>query len=127
MKKEVSYIGMKQSEHAIQVSYFDWVHFMENTSQDYKNIIAIPNAGKRSYGAANYMKKEGLTAGFPDVFGFVPRGRWHGFAMEFKSEGGTLSKLQAEWLNRLGNLGYAAVVVRSLDEAMKFTKMYMEQ
>jgi hypothetical protein len=83
-------------------------------------IVAIPNAAKRSQWAAQRAKREGMSAGFPDVLCF-----WKGpgiAAIEFKSDKGKLSANQAEWLDRLSEIGIPCTVSRDADHAVEFLR-----
>jgi hypothetical protein len=84
------------------------------------SVIAIPNAAKRTQWAAQRAKREGLATGFPDVLCF-----WKGpgiAAIEFKAAKGRLSDSQAEWLDRLVELGIPATVSRDADHAIEFLR-----
>jgi hypothetical protein len=84
------------------------------------SCVAIPNAAKRTRWAAHQAKKEGMSAGFPDVMLLAPGGKI-GF-LEFKSAKGRLSDNQIEWLDRLDERGFAVRVVRSVEEAVQFLR-----
>lgn len=80
------------------------------------SCVAVPNAAKRTQWAAHQAKKEGLSAGFPDVMCI-----WAGGGIcfiEFKAEKGRLSDNQREWLDRLTQRGFVAGVARSIDDAV---------
>lgn len=84
------------------------------------SIVAIPNAGKRGPLAARNAKREGMASGFPDVICL-----WKGpgiAAIEFKTEKGPVSDNQAEWLDRLTELGIPATVSRDPDHALQFLR-----
>lgn len=84
------------------------------------SIVAIPNAAKRTQWAAQRAKREGLATGFPDVLCF-----WKGpgiAAIEFKAEKGRLSDNQAEWLDRMTEMGIPATVSRDADHAVEFLR-----
>lgn len=84
------------------------------------SIISVPNAAKRTQWAAMQAKREGLATGFPDVLCF-----WKGpgiAAIEFKAAKGKLSDNQAEWLDRLTELGIPATVSRDPDHALAFLR-----
>lgn len=84
------------------------------------SVVAIPNGGKRTVGAAVRAKREGMSAGFPDVLCF-----WKGpgiAAIEFKAAKGRLSDNQAEWLDRLTEMGIPATVSRDPDHALEFLR-----
>jgi hypothetical protein len=83
-------------------------------------VIGIPNASKRTQWAAQQAKREGLATGFPDLLCF-----WKGpgvAAVEFKSEKGKLSDNQAEWIERLIDMGVPCIVSRDADEAVEFLR-----
>lgn len=83
-------------------------------------IVAVPNAAKRSQWAAQRAKREGLATGFPDILCF-----WKGpgvAAIEFKTASGRVSDAQAEWLDRLAEIGIPATVSRDADHALEFLR-----
>ncbi len=83
-------------------------------------VVAVPNAGTRGAAAARQAKREGLSAGFPDVICF-----WAGrgiAAIEFKSANGPISENQQEWLDRLTSMGFPATVARDPDQALAFLR-----
>jgi VRR-NUC domain len=114
------------SEHNIQSAFIEWCRLKANSDQRLQNVIAIPNAGLRSWKYGKRLKAEGLSAGFPDIFVFIPSRGYMGLALEFKSKKGKLRPNQKEWLDRLKSAGYAALVVRSLDEAIQALELYMK-
>lgn len=84
------------------------------------SLVAVPNAGKRTQWAAMQAKREGMSAGFPDMLCF-----WKGpgiAAIEFKAAKGKLSDNQAEWLDRLNAIGIPATVSRDADHALDFLR-----
>lgn len=116
----------RSSEHAEQVAYFNWVAIKANSDIRYKNIYAIPNAGKRSIGAAMYYKAEGLKAGVLDINVDWPCGNYHGLRIEMKARGKTISKAQAEWIARYTRAGYATALAFSFEEAKIYTERYFD-
>lgn len=83
-------------------------------------IVAIPNAARRTQWEVNRAKKEGLRTGFPDVMCL-----WAGSGVcfiEFKSAKGRLSDHQIEWGQRLVECGHQYAVCRSADEAMVYLR-----
>lgn len=77
--------------------------------------VAIPNGARRTQWQALQAKKEGLSAGFPDVMCL-----WDGGVcwIEFKQPGCYPNPNQREWLNRLERFGFVAGVARSVEEAL---------
>jgi hypothetical protein len=83
-------------------------------------LVAVPNAAKRTQWAAQRAKREGMATGFPDMLCF-----WKGpgvAAIEFKTSKGKLSDSQAEWLDRLSEIGIPATVSRDADHAVEFLR-----
>lgn len=110
---------MKKTETAEQIAVVQYCEAMK------WYIVHIPNEGKRSPQTANLLKEMGLRPGFPDLFLFEPRGKWHGLAIEMKSEDGRLGKNQEEQLIALNKRGYAVKVAYSSAEAIKSIERYM--
>lgn len=83
-------------------------------------IVAVPNAAKRGQKALNQARREGAAWGFPDVLCL-----WSGpgvAAIEFKSATGKLSDNQAEWIDRLNEMGVPTTVARDADAAIEFLR-----
>jgi hypothetical protein len=57
------------------------------------------------------------TPGMADILGILKGGRF--MAIEVKSEGGVVSKVQREWLNRVRGCGALAMVARSVEDVQK--------
>lgn len=67
----------------------------------------------------------GLVAGVADSLLWLPRGRFHGAAIEFKTEIGRQSPHQAWWQGRVEDAGYFYAVIRSLDEFKETMEWYL--
>lgn len=106
------------SEGAEQAAVVEWCELVGVP------VIHVPNEGKRSEAAGAILKRLGLSPGFPDLFIFLARGKYHGFAIEMKYGKGKLSPDQREWLRRLRSEGYATAVCYSADEAIELIKRY---
>lgn len=109
------------SEHAGQRALFDWSAHIPQL----KTLHAIPNAAKRGYALANYLKQEGLRKGYPDVSLDYPVAPYHGARIEMKSARGKLSPEQDWWLTELKKNGYACCVAYSFEEARDFLIAYL--
>jgi len=118
-------VRRKNTEHAIQAGYMEWVTIMARTDWRYLNIWANPNAGKRGPRAAWLLKREGMKRGVPDITVAIQTPHAAGLYLEFKSEKGKPTKEQIEFLQRLNKAGYIAIIVRTLTEAMEITKDHM--
>ena len=59
---------------------------------------------------AGKIKKAGYRAGFPDMFIYEPRGKYHGMAIELKM-GSRTTLEQKGWRSALCERGYYAVIM----------------
>lgn len=86
-------------------------------------FIHVPNEGKRSRLAGAKLKAQGLKTGFPDLLIFdIPPKRpgYRGVAIEMKRiEGSKTPKEQQEWLAKLREHGWFAMVCKGADKAIK--------
>ncbi len=75
-------------------------------------VLFCASAGgmRTSMHTAIRMKRAGYKKGFPDVFIYEPRGRFHGMASELKL-GTYPSEEQKTWQAELTKRGYHAVIV----------------
>ena len=88
--------------------------------------------GKEAIIRGGMMKRAGAQAGFPDIFIYqvVIRGdehKWYsGLAIEMKREkGGQVSPEQQQWIDKLNEHGYKAIVAHGYDEAVKAINEYL--
>ena len=88
-------------------------------------IYHIANEGKRTYYTGNLLRKAGMRKGVPDLCIPLPRGKYHGFYIEMKSEAGKVTKEQTRWLKLLKNNGYATAICYGADEAINKISAYM--
>jgi hypothetical protein len=84
------------------------------------SIVAVLNAGRRGQKAMNQARREGAAWGFPDVACLAPGGR--AAFIEFKRSDGKLSDSQAEWIERLREMGFPATVARDPDDALAWLR-----
>lgn len=87
-------------------------------------IVAIPNGGKRNAREAYFLKLEGVSAGFPDLF--VPElcSCYGGLFIELKVGKNKPTKAQQDWIDYLNYAGYLAVVCYGHLEAIKEIDKY---
>jgi hypothetical protein len=89
-------------------------------------VLIYINNNSPSPAAAIRNKKMGLTAGFPDLFLFYQSDQYSGLAIELKRPGGAKPKKhQLALHDRLTELGYLVVVVRSLDTFRRVVTDYL--
>ena len=122
MKKvyeEDDYKSQGSSETTEQIalaSYLEWQGLL---------FIHVPNESKRSRWYGTMLKRMGMKAGFPDIFIFEPRGKYHGMAIEMKYGKGKQTMSQKDWELALTARGYAYFVCYSFDDAVAVLKKYM--
>jgi len=109
-------------ESEIQVMLFKWLSLYPNVR---RLCFHIPNGGNRDIQEAVYLKAMGVTAGVPDVFIAIPSHDFHGLFLELKSDNGTLSEPQKNFLYAASQQGYACRVTYGLDSAMNAVKDYL--
>ena len=93
------------AEHEEQVALIQWFDLQIKSER----IFAIPNASKRSWALANYMKAEGLRTGVPDLFMPTPNKQFHGLFIEMKYGKNKMSEAQSEWVDYLNSRGFMAL------------------
>jgi hypothetical protein len=98
----------------------------------YKMLTKIEQGGSRGAAESAKLKKLGLKAGFPDYFLFLPRGKYHGLAIEMKRPADATpnkpvtSDAQYEWQYNLRDNNYAAYICYSAEEAIDTVKKYLK-
>lgn len=115
----------RRSENWHQVKFF--AHCAEQAARGddrYRCIFSIPMGGARDKVTGARMKAEGARAGVPDIFVAVPAQGKHGLFIEMKVDGGTLSKLQEVWRERLLEQGYGYAVCYTVDDAIGLLEGY---
>ena len=116
------------SESLEQQALFLWWRILGHRSFHLETcqLFAIPNGGKRSLRTAARLKKEGVTAGIPDVFLAAPSGGKHGLFIELKRKGrGKLSTFQKASMAALEAAGYACVVACGWEAAKQAILDYL--
>jgi hypothetical protein len=115
------------SEHDSQVAVIQWAYIHEVRYPELAMLFAVPNAGKRSIGAARYYLAEGLKSGVPDLILPVPaiehrveiEQEWTGLVIEMKDGKNKTTENQDWWLQHLAHYGWKAAVHYSANAAIK--------
>ena len=113
----------KQSEHHEQVEFFKMCR--NSPHIELRFAFAIPNGIKTTVGQAKKLKREGLTAGVPDVCLPVARGGYHSLWLEFKTHKGRVSDKQAVFHAFLRREGHKVLIPRSYGEAKTMVEDYL--
>lgn len=115
------------TEHDEQVRLFEWAAANEEEIPALRNLVAFPNGGYRPMATAAKLKQEGVKAGLPDLALFCKRGGYWALFIELKradhSNGCTLE--QCDWIDRLRNYGYQALVCFGAQEAIDAIQHYL--
>jgi hypothetical protein len=89
-------------------------------------LFAIPNGGKRDAREAERMKRQGVTAGVPDLFLAIPNNFCYGMFIELKCGKNMLTAKQKEMIVRLSSMGYLCNTVRTLDHFIAVVGDYLK-
>ena len=117
---------MNTPEHNEQCILFQWAALMEGQIPALKNMLAIPNGGKRNVVVAMKLKAEGVKSGVPDILMAYPSCGFHGMFIEMKAGKNKTSPAQNEWIARLEKAGYLCVICYSFEEAKREILAYLE-
>lgn len=113
------------SEHSEQCVVIQWAKVHESQYPELEILFAVPNAGKRSIGAARYYLDEGMRSGVPDVWLPVPKNNWCGLVIEMKFGKNKTTPNQDWWLDHLAQYGWKTAVCYSAAEAIKVISDYL--
>jgi hypothetical protein len=125
--------SLEPSEMQIQIGVVSWAKLHENQYPALKNLMHVPNQGKRSWRFGKELKEMGLSPGAPDLLLLWPgtynyQGeivKYGGLAIECKSAKGKLTEQQEDWRSRLSMARYEYLVVRSVDDGIFALKQYL--
>lgn len=98
------------TEAGAQEALFQWCEYQQGKYPELALLHHVPNGGKRDTKTAIALKRQGVKAGVPDLHLPVARGAYHGLYIELKVGDNKATVLQKQWLRRLNNEGYLAVV-----------------
>jgi hypothetical protein len=107
------------TEHEEQCLFVQWFTLQFPSVR----FFSVPNGGKRHKLTAVKLKREGASAGVPDLF--FPA--WKLF-IEFKrSKGGKLSEAQKGWIEYLESVGYSCITVHGFDDCKQQIATFLDQ
>jgi hypothetical protein len=112
-----------------QAALFEWATYVKVTEggvlRDY--MYAIPNGSKRPSVQAAILKRQGLTAGYPDLCLAIPRKSYHGMYLELKRAAYyRITKEQHVVIDRLNRVGYCARVSNTIDKSIEMIEEYLD-
>ena len=108
-----------------QSMLFQWCELQKGKYPMLSLLFAIPNGGSRPRLEAINLKKQGLKSGVPDIFLPYANKKYHGLFIELKYGKNKASEKQKEWINKLNEQGYKAVVCNGFDEARNTIEEYL--
>lgn len=111
------------TEDAIQEAVIDYlwrVLKLEDAS------FHIANEGKRTHSYGHKLKQIGMKRGVFDIFITLPLRGYHGFWLELKSKGGTVSIDQLRFKKNQESYGYYCAISYSIEEALREIDWYVD-
>lgn len=114
---------MKHEESQIQSACVKWFRYQFPVYA--RLLFAVPNGGARNRVTAAILKGEGVVAGVADLLLLVPRGGYHGLAIEMKTKTGHQSDSQKAWQRAVESQGYRYSLCRSLVEFRRLVDEYL--
>ena len=115
---------MAQNELKIQIAVVNWI------KSNFPEILYCASAGgmRTSLSVAKKMKASGYVKGFPDLGIFHPTMKHNGMFIELKADKKCYaSKEQKEWVEKLNERGYYAVVCKGFDESIEQITEYLNE
>lgn len=93
----------------------------------YPNVLYCSSLGgiRCSIVQARLAKRCGYVKGMPDLFIYEPKESYHGMAIELKTDKGRATKEQKEWIKRLNDRGYYAVVSKGFENIIEEINTYL--
>lgn len=115
------------SETQEQIWLFEWAETQVARYPELQLMFHVPNEGKRSVVLGRQMKRMGLKTGVPDVILPVPKGRYHGLAIEMKSLKGKPTAAQLIWIENLRAVGWRAAICHGWKDAADTVWAYLHE
>jgi hypothetical protein len=120
----------RETETAEQAALIHWASLVSCAGGVLSDFIThVPNEGKRGFKAQADFKKLGGSAGYPDLIIDIASGGFHGLRIEMKAPKGfksAVSAAQEQWIKRLNDQGYKAMVCYGFDEAKEVIEHYLK-
>ena len=129
MAKPFKLTAPRPLESLEQAALFAYAGMQARNDPRWGLLFAIPNGtAASSMAEAMKAKREGRKKGVPDIFLATACRGWNGMFLEMKRQGGVPSDCspeQKEWLARLTEAGYRAVVAFGWEDAVKQIQEYL--
>ena len=114
---------MNPSEDQIQIALLEWLRLAHPAAWPWTHHS--PNGGARSAVTGARLKNLGVRRGFPDLTLWLPRGGFHGLAVELKAGKGKPTPEQLAWLDHMASIGWMAAVCTGFDAARETLDAYL--
>jgi hypothetical protein len=115
--------SLEPTENSVQIAVIDWIKLQHPWLIGH--TIHIANQRKTSIAMHSLLKNMGLLKGASDLFIAWPTSKYYGLFIEIKTKRGRVTEKQKEFLERMTNVGYFAVVAYGCDEVIYFIKNYL--
>lgn len=115
----------RESEEDIQIALVRWFDLQYPDAAPW--LYHSPAGGVRNKVTAWRLKNLGVRRGFPDLTLWLPRGGFHGLAVELKAAKGKPTPEQIQWLDHMARTGWMAVVCTGFDAARETFDNYLKQ
>jgi len=116
------------TEHWEQATLIRWFSVKYRGRYPADCLVAMPNAGKRSFAVGRRMRQEGLRKGALDLCLRIPSQGAHGLWIEMKREGATRCDVDDDQFGDIGLLrshGYVATWCAGHREAIAVIEAYL--
>lgn len=117
----------KPSEHTEQSQFMSVLRRLESRHPGLRWAFAVPNGFLDTKGKRLRAWREGMTAGVSDIFIPLPSKGFHGLFLEFKKDGGTLTKPQKAFIADMRARGYKAEVAYGFRQGLEILRDYIHE
>ena len=111
------------SEDAIQIALVQWFDLQYPDAAPW--LYHSPAGGVRNKVTAWRLKAMGARRGFPDLTLWLPRGGFHGLAVELKAGRNKMTPEQADWLAHMSSAGWMVACCVGFDAARDTFASYL--
>lgn len=117
---------MNRPEQRLHIAIVKWFALAaKGFKVDERTLLHFANGGKRGPIEGAIFKAMGVRAGSPDLILIIPRGSFHGLALELKSKDGRLTIEQGQMLAIFESCGWQKVIAWSFDEGVRAITNYL--
>jgi len=114
------------TEHEEQKTFCAYLVFMGFTFYSVPNGTYLQGTPLQRAKQMNRLKAEGLQSGVPDIVILLDGGKSVYIEMKIRT-GGSVSKEQKEWMERLKLLGFDVYLCKGATEAIRVAQKYLPE